>query len=599
MVSLCFGVTACPRLDLVNHDPYRLFTPQLEDPTTTTPAGEDSTNLRVVPRFREVAITKALRVNITGGTPPYALSVASGDGEFIAISEHAGSFVAGSAPGLVALRVADAKGVVVYTTVSVELGRSVTSLPTSQRFKDQWGLDNLNTDSDMDAPEGWKFNTDCSREIIAVLDTGADPNHPALSTNLWKNPGELDGEGRALPNGVDDDHNGYVDDIYGINLIQHNGNIMDDSRNSHGTHVSAIIAGSNAGQNALVGTVGVCWMARLMVLKFLNQDGVGSTALAVEGMAYAARQRVRVVNNSWGRADATDEDLIRAIAGHGDMLFVSAAGNDRCNEAELPEGAVVDPRDPMAPRCPGYPAGYNIDNILSVGATNSFNQKYTSSNWGVKNVDIGAPGQGILSAIVPSVNGTYGSAYGLQSGTSMAAPFVAGAAASYWSMFPAKSVAEVKKQILLSTSKDENLYDIFTTAGVINLYDLLNPGFEPIPPKIQITQVEFLDEDQNSVIAAGERIVLIPEFRNAGQASADQVRVTLLLDNRVADISDEAAVEEFSLSSGEVARKPFELRISNSIFTGRLEYHFIVENVGKNQVLQAGAFKGFLPIVGK
>jgi subtilisin family serine protease len=176
------------------------------------------------------------------------------------------------------------------------------------------------SDADIDAPEAWDISTGSSEVIVAVIDTGVDYNHVDLAANMWSNPGEIPG------NGIDDDGNGYVDDVHGINAINNSGDPMDD--HGHGTHCAGTIAAvGNNGQ----GVVGVNWTAKIMALKFLNSSGVGNDADAIQTIDYilALGINVPVLSNSWG-GGAYNQALYDAIeaAKNAGMLFVAAAGNN-------------------------------------------------------------------------------------------------------------------------------------------------------------------------------------------------------------------------------------------------------------------------------
>lgn len=287
-----------------------------------------------------------------------------------------------------------------------------------------WGLHNTGqtggrADADIDAPEAWNTITQASNVTVAVIDTGVDYRHPDLAANMWTNPGEIPG------NGIDDDGNGYVDDVYGYDFANNDGDPMDD--NSHGTHVAGTIGA--VGHNGL-GVVGVAWRTKIMALKFIGADGYGLTADAINAILYAADMGAKVSNNSWGGL-AWDrggvlfskplQDAIQTAADAG-MLFVAAAGND---------GTFTDEHSTAVP------AGLPVANIISVAATDHHDELAWFSNHGAVEVDIAAPGVSILSTVP---NGGYDS----YQGTSMASPHVAGAAALLFAQNPGITYHEVK-----------------------------------------------------------------------------------------------------------------------------------------------------------
>ena len=299
--------------------------------------------------------------------------------------------------------------------------------PDDTQFGNLWGMHNTGQsggtyDADIDAPEAWDITTGGGTGVVMVIDTGVDYTHQDLAPNMWTNPGEIPG------NGVDDDGNGYIDDVHGINVITGSGDPMDDE--NHGTHVAGTIGA--AGNNGL-GVTGVAWNTQIIGCKFLNATGGGNTDDAVECLEYALMMRdtygvdIRVTNNSWssrGAYSATLYDEINASHNAG-MLFVAAAGNFSNDNDGFPE----------------YPASYGLPNIISVAASDH-NDDLASlqswgSNYGEMSVDLAAPGVAILSTLP-------GNAYGYMGGTSMAAPHVAGAAMLVSNQFPGFSHLEVK-----------------------------------------------------------------------------------------------------------------------------------------------------------
>jgi len=309
---------------------------------------------------------------------------------------------------------------------------SISAMPDDPRYLAQWSLDKI------DAPEAWDVCTGSSDIIVAVVDTGVDYNHRDLRSNVWVNEAELTGI-----EGVDDDENGYVDDIRGYNFVYNNSDPIDD--HGHGTHCAGIIAAE--GNNGL-DVAGVCWKAKVMALKFLGSRGEGSTADAVLALHYAVANGADVISNSWGGDSESDllRDAIDYAHGQG-VIVVAAAGN---SNSDLPY----------------YPASY--EHVVSVAATDSNDDKWSLSNYGDL-VDIAAPGAGILSlrAEVTS-NGSFPSQYTtVLSGTSMAAPHVAGAYALLLSANPLLTGKELYDK--LTKSGDEILPEICASGRRLNL----------------------------------------------------------------------------------------------------------------------------------
>lgn len=343
----------------------------------------------------------------------------------------------------------------------------VVKVPDDPEFHKLWGLHNTGqtggkVDADIDAPEAWEISTGSSQVIVAVIDTGVDYNHPDLLENMWTNPKECpQGPGKCQPNGKDDDGNGYVDDFYGVNTITDSGDPMDDF--GHGTHVAGIIG---ARGNNKVGVVGVNWQVKIAACKFLSAAGTGTTANAIKCFNYFKdleknqKIQVRVTNNSWG-GGAPSQALEEAMAALENTLHVAAAGNS--NSA-----------------APTYPAAYDLENIIAVAATDHNDQYAAFSNYG-SYVDLAAPGVSILST-VPS--GTCPlcspSGYASASGTSMATPYVAGAAALIWSEYPTLTVAQVKQRLMAGVDLLEDLSKETVTNGRLNLLNALER--DEIPP---------------------------------------------------------------------------------------------------------------------
>nr|AYM53860.1 secreted serine protease subtilisin family protein [Kofleria flava] len=305
---------------------------------------------------------------------------------------------------------------------------SINAIPNDPQFGALYGLHNTGQSggtpgAHISALEAWDTTVGSNDVIVGVVDTGVDYTHPDLAANIWVNPGEIAG------NNIDDDANGYIDDVHGINAITGSGNPMDD--NDHGTHCSGTIgATGNNGQ----GVVGVNWNVSIIGLKFLSGAGSGTTADAIETINYAVDMKlnhgvnIRALSNSWGGGGFTQglEDAIRA-ANDAEILFVAAAGNSNSNNDVSPH----------------FPSSYNVPNVLAVASTTRTDARSSFSSFGATSVDLGAPGSDIVSTIP-------GNAYASFSGTSMATPHVSGAAALVLSLNDQLTVAELK-EILMTT----------------------------------------------------------------------------------------------------------------------------------------------------
>ena len=342
-------------------------------------------------------------------------------------------------------------------------------IPNDPRFGEQWGLNNTGQtgglpDADIDAPEAWDIRNNNLNIIVAVADSGIDYNHPDLTGNIWINDGEVNVPGVFDPNDindVDDDGNGYNDDIWGYDFVDDDADPMDE--NFHGTHVAGIIGA--LGNNA-EGIAGVCWGVRMMALRVLDPNGVGVTSDVVEAINYAVTMGASIINASWGGPDF-DQPLYDAIAAAGEagILFVAAAGND---------GVDIDISGPFNDL---FPAEYDLDNIISVMATDDFDNRASLSNYGVQDVDLGAPGVAILSTTPTeetewmSDNGIP-TDYAFGSGTSVAAPHVSGACALVKAVNPALTYNEVK--LIIMRAVDPTLPGLCVSGGRLNLFKSLH-----------------------------------------------------------------------------------------------------------------------------
>ncbi len=300
------------------------------------------------------------------------------------------------------------------------------------------------------ASVAWGNNkTGSSSVYVGIIDEGYMYTHEDLSANAGKNPGETDG------NGTDDDGNGYIDDVYGWDFDGDNNTVFDGTGDDHGTHVAGTIGG--VGANG-IGVAGINWSVKLLNAKFLGTNG-GTTANAIKAVDYFTTLKTRATNkidivatnNSWGGGGYT-QALYDAIerANAAGILFIVAAGNSSAN---------IDKRL-------SYPAAYSNSNIISVASITSTGALSSFSNYGLKNVDLGAPGSAIYSSL-PGTNGI--STYGSYSGTSMATPHVTGAAALYKSINPSATAAQIKAAILGSVTSTTSLSGKTVTGGRLNV----------------------------------------------------------------------------------------------------------------------------------
>ena len=284
-----------------------------------------------------------------------------------------------------------------------------------------WGLNNTGLGggiqgADIDAFAAWDLSTG-QDVVVAVIDTGVDVRHDDLIPNLWTNPGEIAG------NGIDDDGNGYIDDVNGYDFV--NRDADPDDNDAHGTHVAGSVA---ARGDDGYGVPGVAFEAKIMSLKFMDRGWGGTASAAAEAINYAVNNGAHIINASWGGPGSSY--AIRnaiAYARSRGVLFVTAAGNEGLNN------------DSYA----SYPANYDLDNIVSVAASDRRDGLASFSNYGSSHVDLAAPGVDIVSTLP-------GDTWGYMDGTSMASPYVAGAAALLKSVAPSMSVQELRLTLLSS-----------------------------------------------------------------------------------------------------------------------------------------------------
>jgi subtilisin family serine protease len=301
------------------------------------------------------------------------------------------------------------------------------------------------------AAVAWAGNkTNCSSVYVGIIDEGYMYTHNDLAANVGTNPGEIAG------NGVDDDGNGYVDDVHGWDFDGGNNTVFDGAGDDHGTHVAGTIGG--VGGNG-TGVAGVCWSVKLMDAKFLGRRG-GTTANAIKAVDYFTDLKVRhginlvATSNSWGGggfSQALQAAIERANAAG--ILFIAAAGNStyNCETSSC------------------YPAEYPNANVLSVASITSTGAISSFSNYGSTTIDIGAPGSGIYSTVPVSSKGSVVAGYASYSGTSMATPHVSGAAALYAAYHPGSSAAQVKAAILGSATSTASLAGKTVTGGRLNV----------------------------------------------------------------------------------------------------------------------------------
>ncbi len=323
--------------------------------------------------------------------------------------------------------------------------RQTQLIPNDTRFGELWGMNNTGQSGglygfDINAPEAWDTWTGTPGIVLASIDTGVDMDHEDLP-GMWTNPGEIP------DNGIDDDGNGYVDDIHGWNFIANSNNPNDD--HSHGTHTMGTATGVGANGK---GVAGVGWGAQIMAIKICNGMGQCPDSAIIPGIDYATANGARVSNNSWG-GGGFSQSMYDAIsrANAAGMLFVAAAGNNGSNNDVSPF----------------YPASYDLPNIIAVASVDRYGGLSYFSNYGATKVDLAAPGSDILST-------TPNNAYGYMSGTSMATPHVTGAVAFIMGFNPTLNYLDYKDIIMQSVTPYDSLTGRMVTGGLLNVKQALD-----------------------------------------------------------------------------------------------------------------------------
>lgn len=333
--------------------------------------------------------------------------------------------------------------------IKVEAPTSEAFEPTDDQFKKQWGLKNTGRNGglfggtageDINAQKAWTITRGSQDVKVAVIDTGIDYRHPDLKNQMDVNTAELNGQA-----GVDDDGNGYVDDVYGYDFVNKDGDPMDG--NSHGTHCAGVIGASHDGK----GIAGVMGQVKLIGIKFLSDKGSGETIDAISSIQYAVKRGVHVMSNSWGGGEYS-EALKEAISHANDagIVFVAASGNSSSNNDSRPT----------------YPANYDLPNVITVGSFAATGSASSFSNYGVKTVHVFGPGSSIVSTVP---NGRYSS----MSGTSMACPHVSGVVGLMLAQKPTLTPSEVRDILISTSKKTSKLQGRSVSSGRVDAYEAL------------------------------------------------------------------------------------------------------------------------------
>jgi uncharacterized delta-60 repeat protein len=414
-------------------------------------------------------------------------------------------------------------------------------LPNDTDFGKQWSLKNDGqsfgtVDADIDAPEAWSavqawdiVHQNSPDVVVAVIDSGVDYTHPDLAPNMWTNPGEIPG------NGIDDDGDGFIDDVHGYNFWNGTGSVWDDS--GHGTHVAGIVAAAGNDHN---GVIGVGWQhTKIMAVK--NQSALGElyhgsdgsdTLKSINYVVVMKQQfgvNVRVINASWG-IDYSFCNVAVSSAQDAGILFVAAAGNKANDNDQTPD----------------YPSCLTQDNVISVASSDINDNLSPTSNYGATSVDLAAPGVNIYSTTPRTMfNTNLTPNYSYDSGTSMAAPQVAATAALLWSMYPTATYQEVRQAIFAGVDHIPSLNGKMVTGGRLNVLSAINhmkmgvdvnDSAYPITPTVGSTiystppyyyTIPFTYEcDPATTYIRGDAFTINGQSANSAQLSPDHKSIT-------------------------------------------------------------------------
>ena len=356
-----------------------------------------------------------------------------------------------------------------------------------------WGLQNTGQDGgtegiDIGAVKAWDTTTGSKDLIVAVIDTGIRYTHQELVGQMWSNPDEIPG------NGVDDDNDGYIDNIHGVDTVNFDGDPMDD--NGHGTHCAGTIGAAANDGNA---HVGVAWEVSLMACKFLSAEGWGYTSGAISGIDFAVSNGARILSNSWG-GGGHSQALYDAIvcARDAGVIFLAAAGNSGLDTDSQPH----------------YPSSYDVENIIAVSAIDRNGQLAGWSNYGKNTVDVGAPGVDIFSSVSES-----DSSYAYYSGTSMATPHVAGVVALMLANNTGLSATDAKAQLLSTSVALDSLEGRTVSGGLVNAAAALGGGNDG--------QLELGLRVSETPLRGGQPAVLFATLTNNGPVTGADIIGTL------------------------------------------------------------------------
>lgn len=402
-----------------------------------------------------------------------------------------------------------------FTNAGPDYVQKNSATPNDPDYHKLWNLHNTGqiyngstgtTDADIDAPEAWDITTGSAEVLVAVIDSGVDYTHPDLAANMWTD----------------------TDGTHGYDFFANDSDPQDE--NGHGTHVAGTIAA--VGNNG-IGVTGVAWNAKIMACRFTGPDGKGFTSDAISAIRYAVDKGAKILNNSWGSTagtagDALNQEITRAR--NLGVLFVAAAGNLQGGADETRNNDVY----------PTFPANYPDDNIISVAATDRTDALASFSHYGATTVDIAAPGKDIYST-------TRNNTYQYMSGTSMAAPHVAGAAALVLSASPEMTYAQIRNRLLNRADAKSGLANKVVTGGRLNAHQAIE---DLAGPRLRLSQKALVELSGNSDAYAnpGETHAINLTLENFGSLVATECVI------QVSISSDAPAIlNRSTLSAGNLA----------------------------------------------
>jgi len=439
--------------------------------------------------------------------------------------------------------------------------RTLRIQPNDPAFVEQWALENRGqvfilpstVGADMGLTSAWNRTTGSNQVIVAVIDDSVDITHPDLQQNIWTNPGEIPA------NGIDDDNNGYIDDVNGWDFLNQDNNPSADigTNEGHGTNVSGVIGA--VGNNSL-GISGVAWDVKIMPLKF----GL-DVASEVEAIDYAIQMGAHIINGSWGGAtfSQAEFDAVKRLQDAGILLVVAAGNNGLDNDVT-----------------PDYPSDLDVTNILSVASSLPDDQLSYFSHYGHTSVDVAAPGSHILTTrSLANAKNREHALYGYTDGTSFSAPHTVGVAALIKSLYPSATVADIKGRIINSVTPIPNLSGRLTTDGRVNAAQALSVSSGP---SIVVREAQIKDPlgNQNDLIDANEPVDLVILLENQWLNAANLQATLSTTDPRVTVVSAVSSYPGIGTNEFKEPTTPFSIRLNGDPPPGELVFDLNITATG-------------------